>query len=140
MKGIIASLLSPSGFNIMANVILKFGAGNGNRLQPSNCERKLLIGRKHTFHRLRKCYSVFQYNLISFFKSGLWRELLVSLKIYFREKFHRGGEGAQIFFINWYKDSECVVESGKKTKLAYIGPKKPKKDREKRQCLQHRFP
>ena len=28
-------------------------------------------------------------------------------------KFHRGGEGAQIFFINRYKDSERAVESRK---------------------------
>ena len=77
--------------NQMANRTLNFEAGNGNWWGPRNHERKLLIGPEHTLHWIHwriSCSCVGKYgwktvesrcNLVWFFDSVLWRELVVSL-------------------------------------------------------------
>ena len=74
----------------MANT-LNFEAGNGNWWRPCNYERKLLIGPEHTLHWIHwriSCSCVGKYgwktveskcNVVWFFDSVLWRELVVSL-------------------------------------------------------------
>ena len=77
--------------NQMASRTLNFEAENGNWWGSPNHERKLLIGPEHTLHWIHwriSCSCVGKYgwktvesrcNLVWFFDSVLWRELVVSL-------------------------------------------------------------
>ena len=77
--------------NQMADRTLSFEAGNGNWWGPRNHEKKLLIGPEHTlrwihWHVSCSCVGksrwkivVSRWNLVWFFDSTVWRELVVSL-------------------------------------------------------------
>ena len=102
--------------NQMANRTLNFETGNGNWWGPRNHERKLLIGPEHTLHWIHwriSCSCVGKYgwktvesrcNLVWFFDSVLWRELVVSLWLYsffIRLKFDHS---LCISFTDWVTD------------------------------------
>ena len=71
---------------------LNYEAGNGNWWRLCNHERMLLIGPEHTFHwihwHISSCVGKCgwktvesRWNLVCFFDSILWRELVVSLLV-----------------------------------------------------------